>query len=112
MSNNPTMKSILITLLIFSAFVAQGQTKEKVVVPDSSKIMGSTPSSPIMKAKSIGTINPKSIDLKWKPMLSKKYKRSDMEEPNQKIIDSLNDVHYKIKNNYYHSNIGNSHYRK
>ncbi len=89
---------IITLLLIFSTHVTQAQ--EKLPLIDQSRAIGTTRSSGIKKANFVGFINTPSADLKWKPTLIKITHSTEHELPNQEYIDSMNDVNFKLKNEY------------
>ena len=84
------MKHIFIIMLIFSALAAHAQ--EKLQKPDFSKSIYHTSPSTIGVIHFGGSSNTQSVDLKWKPLLTKKYDEVEHEEPNQELIDSIKEM--------------------
>lgn len=89
------MKNKLILLLVLVVTTANAQYKIPEI--DNSKAISVTQASAIVKAHSLGFINPPSVDLKWQPILTSKSIYIEHEPPNQKIIDSLNEIYFKLK---------------
>ena len=85
-------------MLIFSALITQAQ--EKLPPPNLHNAVRIFPTTQNVTIPCSGSANPQSIDLKWKPILSKKYTESDNESPNQDYIDSVKAYKLKLKQEY------------
>ncbi len=90
------MKKLAILLLSICNTTVNAQDT-KLVSPDASKIIGTTHASSIFTVQCGGSANVQSVDLNWKPILTKKYTEIDNDAPDQKSIDSIKDAKQILK---------------
>lgn len=87
-------KTYLLLLLTLSLST---KAQEKIVTPDLSKAIGRTYSSQGKPIPLGGSANTKSVDLNWKPILTKKYVEIEHESPDEEYIDSIKEAKLKLK---------------
>ena len=97
------MKNTVITLLLLLATVAHAQ--QKIPVIDKSKATAVIHASNIMTAHG-EFINPPSADMVWKPMLVNINQKIENDAPNEKLLDSLNQINVNRKLQYRDKNLG------
>ena len=85
---------LLLTSMLVSCLNTFAQ-EPKAKIDESKRIGYSLPST--SKATFMGEIHTPSVDLKWQPILTRKFQESEPKAPNQELLDSIIAIKNKLK---------------
>ncbi len=83
------MKSLIPLLLLCTLHVCAQNTERNYVSPDPAKVIAVMPSVRGQAVPCAGSSNIKSADLRWKPILTRKFEEIEQSTPHQQYIDSV-----------------------
>lgn len=92
------MKKLVLVFALLVTFTFASKGQEKKVKLDVSGIAGSATKSEIITVPCQGFVNPPSVDLKWRPLLTKKNISFEPKVPNEELIEKMKEEKLKLKN--------------